>query len=113
MPERDAATVDIQFVQVDAELPCTGQDLGREGFVDLVEVDVVDGHARLSEGSLSGLDRAQPHDLRGQRRHSSAHDSGQRLDAPAASELITGDEECCGTIIQWATVTSSDGAGLP
>jgi hypothetical protein len=56
-----------------------GRDhLGREGLVDLDEVHVVDGHSGARQGLLGGLDRAETHDLGGQRGDSGRDDLRER-----------------------------------
>ena len=45
MAERDGAAVEIDLVRVEAELAQDGQRLGREGLVELDQVDVVEGEA--------------------------------------------------------------------
>ena len=44
--DRDRAAVDVQLVDVDAELAVARDDLGGEGLVDLDQVDVVDASCR-------------------------------------------------------------------
>src|SRR5215470_4705494 len=46
VPDRDRPAVDVQLVDVDADVLVGRDHLGRERLVDLDEVDVVDGHAR-------------------------------------------------------------------
>ena len=53
----------IELVHGDAQLPGRWQDLGGEGFVDLDEIDVVDGNAGALECLTYGIDRAEAHDL--------------------------------------------------
>src|SRR6185369_13936559 len=45
VPERDRAAVDVDLVTVQAELLLAAEVLGREGLVDLDEVDVGELHA--------------------------------------------------------------------
>ena len=56
--ERDRAAVDVDLVHVDAVDAGPRQDDGREGLVDLEQVEVADRHAGLVEHPLGGVDRA-------------------------------------------------------
>src|SRR5437588_3983353 len=62
----DRAAVDVELVDVDAELTVRRDHLGGERLVDLREVDVVDREPGALERLPGGLDRAESHDLRGQ-----------------------------------------------
>jgi hypothetical protein len=61
--QRDRAAVDVEPVEVDAQVLVRRDDLGREGLVDLDQVHVVDRHAGQREGPPGRLDRSEPHDL--------------------------------------------------
>src|SRR6478735_2069749 len=65
----DGAAVDVEAVEVDAEVLVGRHDLGGERLVDLDEVDVADAHAGVAQRVLRGLDRAEAHDLRRQPGH--------------------------------------------
>src|SRR5436309_1855900 len=43
MTERDGAAVDVQFLEIDAEFTCARQYLRGEGFVQLNEINLIDG----------------------------------------------------------------------
>src|SRR5260370_14696542 len=66
MPESDRAAVRVELVaaRVDADAPRRRDDLGREGFVYLDDVDVVDRHLGTLAGLPVAVDRAEPHELR-------------------------------------------------
>src|SRR2546430_8639099 len=59
VPERDRAAVLVELVAegIDPQRPRRGDDLGREGLVDLDQVDVVDRHPR----PLERLARSEEH----------------------------------------------------
>src|SRR5215212_3407198 len=63
MAERDRAAVDVQLLLVDVELFRDREDLSRERFVDLDEVDVVELHPRALERELRRRGRADAHEL--------------------------------------------------
>ena len=69
MTERDRAAVHVELVVIDAEVFRGRQHLGREGFIYLDKVNVVDGHARTLHGLTACFDRAEAHDLGVQPRH--------------------------------------------
>ena len=48
-PSGDRAAVDVEPVQVDAQVAVGRDDLGRERLVDLHQVDVIDGHAGVRQ----------------------------------------------------------------
>ena len=43
MSQRDGAAIDIEFIQIDAQLASAREHLGRECFVKLDKVDLLDG----------------------------------------------------------------------
>ena len=43
MTERDGAAVDVQFLEIDTEFTCARQYLRGEGFVQLNEINLIDG----------------------------------------------------------------------
>ena len=57
--DRDSAAVDVELVNVDAEVGVGRNYLGGECLVDLHQVDVVDRHPRPAQGLAGGLDRAE------------------------------------------------------
>src|SRR5437588_739403 len=83
MAQGDRATVGIELVaeRIDAQFARRGNDLGRKGFVDFDDVDIVDRHLRPLERLTRGLDRPQTHDLRLECRYPGGDDPGQWLDA--------------------------------
>ena len=80
----DGAAVDVELVEVDAQVAVARDDLRGERLVDLDQVDVVDGHAGALQRLLRGLDRAVAHDLRGQAGDAGGDDPGQRGEAELA-----------------------------
>src|SRR5262249_13711408 len=77
-PPLTPPAVDVQLVDVDAQLAVGGDDLRRERLVDLDQVDVADGHPGPVQRLQGGPDRAQPHDLGRERRQAGGDDPGQR-----------------------------------
>src|SRR5207248_2704803 len=72
----DSAAVGVELVvDADAELVADREHLGREGLVELDDVDVGDLHAGLGEHLLDGLDRAHTHDLGGEAGHGAGDDA--------------------------------------
>src|SRR6185437_14196516 len=63
MAKRDGAAIEIGFRLVDAELAHAGERLRGEGFIDLDDVDVLDGEAGALQRLLRRRDRADAHDL--------------------------------------------------
>jgi len=62
MTQRHRATVHVDLVGIEVELTHRLQDDSGERLVDLPEVDVVDGHARLAERDPRGRSRRRQHD---------------------------------------------------
>jgi acetyl-CoA acetyltransferase len=61
--ESDRAAVDVQAVQVDAQVAVRRDGLRGERLVDLDQVDFADRQARAGQRLLGRLDRAAAHDL--------------------------------------------------
>ncbi|MBI2705291.1 MAG: SDR family oxidoreductase [Actinobacteria bacterium] len=108
MTQRDRATVHVQLVPRDAELLRRRDDLSGERLVDLDEVDVVDGHPGAGQGLLGRLDRAEPHDLGVERRHTACNNAGQRLETERSSLRVTHHDNRGGAVVQRAGVAGSD-----
>ena len=53
MPKRNGATIDVDLLAIESEFLLDGEVLTRERFIDLDEVEVVDGPAGLLEAVLS------------------------------------------------------------
>src|SRR5690349_24856372 len=64
MTERDGAAVEIGLAFVDAELAHAGDGLGREGLVDLDDIDILDGEAGTLQRLLRRRHGADAHDVR-------------------------------------------------
>ena len=64
MAKRDGASLWVQLLHGDLQVVDRHGCLGCEGLVDLVDVDVVDGHAGLLESDWDGESRADTHQLR-------------------------------------------------
>src|SRR6185436_16739220 len=63
MAERDRAAVYVQLLHVEIELFRDGEDLTREGFVDLDEIDVLELHPRALESDLRRRHGTDAHDV--------------------------------------------------
>src|SRR5205823_5020967 len=74
--ERDGSAVRVELVAKGVDADATGRrdDLGREGLVDLHDVDIVDRHPGPLQGLLRGVDRAEAHELRLERGEARRHD---------------------------------------
>ena len=67
--DRDRAAVHVEPVQRRCRARAVRRDhLGGERLVDLDQVDVADGQPGAGQGRRDGLDRAEAHDLRAERR---------------------------------------------
>src|SRR6476469_9193185 len=75
--EGDGPTVDVELVEVHAQLVRRGQHLRGERLVDLVEVHVPDGHAGPGQRLARGLDGAEAHDLGREAGDAGRHDAGE------------------------------------
>ena len=104
------AAVDVEPVDVDAELLVGRHDLGGERLVDLDQVDVVDAHAGAGEGLLARLDRAHAHDLGGQAGEAGRHDPGQRLEAELGGLGVGHDDDRGGAVVERAAVAGGHDA---
>ena len=62
MTERDRPAVDVEPIEVEAELPVTRQDLSRERFVELDQIDVVQAEAGLIQELSNRRDGSDAHD---------------------------------------------------
>src|SRR4051812_150075 len=108
MAERDRAPERVQALGVESELLAARHHLGGEGLVELHHVDVGDLHARLLQHALDGRDRAEPHDLRPDRRDGRRDDPRPRLRPHGARLLLGHDEHCGGAVVQRAGVAGRD-----
>ena len=79
--EGDRPAVDVQPLGIQAELAIDGEHLGGEGLVQLDEVDVLQGHARLLGELAHGRHRTDPHDRGVDALDTVTDHPGLRLDA--------------------------------
>ena len=88
--ERDRAAVDVELVEVDAEVVGAGQHLRGEGLVDLVP-----GRCRRCvmparrERLAGGLDRAEAHDLGGEAGDAGRRRPGRAGVRPSSAALVS------------------------
>src|SRR6266705_289768 len=87
------AAVDVELVDVDAEVAVGRDHLCGERLVDLDQVDVVDRHPGQGERPPGGLHRAVPHDLRRERRDAGRDDPGERCEAEFAGPGVGHDDD--------------------
>ena len=109
-PDGDRAAVDVEPVEVDAEVLVRRHDLRRERLVDLDQVDVADGHAGVGQGPRGRLDRAETHDLGGERADPGRHDPGQRGEPELGGPGVGHDDDRGGAVVERAAVAGGDHA---
>ena len=114
-PTRDRAAVDVEPVQVDAEVRRQdGMHLGGERLVDLHQVDVVDGHAGARQRPPGRLDRAEAHDLRRQRRRPRSTTIRASGVMPSSARLaVAHDDQRGRAVVERAAVAGGDRAVRP
>ena len=108
MAERDGAAVDVQFLQVDAELPDASQHLRGERLVDLDEIDLSHGETGSFKRFLRRRNRPDAHIVRvnsgGRRRD----DASQWLEPELLRFLGRGHEQCSGAVGERRRIPRSD-----
>src|SRR6266700_7834236 len=63
VPQGDRSAVDIELLPRDPQVPGRRDHLGGKVFVDFIQVDVVDRHARSAQSLAAGFNRPQSPDL--------------------------------------------------
>src|SRR5207245_9101259 len=110
--ERAAVRVQLVAEGVDPDAARRGDDLRREGLVDLDDVDVVDAHPGALERLPRGVDRAEAHELRFQRRKSGGNHAGDGFDAELVGSALRHDDDRGGAVVPRARVAYRHGAAL-
>src|SRR5690606_15308826 len=110
--ERDRAAVDVGDRPIEAELLLDRHVLGREGLVDLDELEVVEPEARRGERLLGSRDRADAHDLRRDAGDAPGDDARDRLQALLLGPAGVGDDERSGAVADAGRVAGGDEAVL-
>ncbi|MCY1208633.1 hypothetical protein D9M72_202660 [compost metagenome] len=102
MAQRDGAAVHVDAGRVGAQRLQPGDGHGREGFVDFVQVDVLDLHAGLLQRALRGGQRGLEHDDRVVAQHAHVVDACQRLHAQRLQAALVHDHEAAGAVADLA-----------
>jgi hypothetical protein len=87
MSDCDRAAVHIDFIAIEPQLFFDRQILRGERFVDLDQIDIIEGQPGFLQRDLRRWDWAAPHQLRLDSRNTPAHDAPQRLDSPLSCFL--------------------------
>ncbi|MDT4885048.1 hypothetical protein FQZ97_1212470 [compost metagenome] len=97
--QRDRTAVWVDLAQVELQATRDRDRLGREGFVALDDVHLVQPQADLLERQLRGRDRAFAHDLVGHARHGVGGQARHRLVAGGCSHGSIGQHEEGGAVV--------------
>src|SRR5207253_2703645 len=108
--EGDGPAVDVELVVRDAEMTGGGDDLGGERFIDLHQVDVVDGHARPAQRLAARLDGPQAHDLGVEGRYPAGDDAGHGTDPEVPGLGVAHHDHGGGAVVERAAVAGRHGA---
>ena len=94
MTDRDGSTVrvDTTVVERQPQFLQTTQNLGREGLVDLDDVEVLEFKAGPIQYFLRGKHRPQPHDPRRHSRRRSGEEAAERVCALRLADLTVPDQ---------------------
>jgi len=113
MAEGDRTAVDVHALGIEAQLVDARQCLGREGLVQLHEIDLVHRPAEAGERLPRGRDGADAHPLGLDPRHRSSHDPCHRLQTRVPSVPLGDDEEGRRTVVDARRVSGRDRPVLP
>src|ERR1700730_5874276 len=100
MAEGDGAAVEIGFLLVDAEFAHAGDRLRGESFVDLDDVDVLDGESGALQRLLRRRHPANAHDLRRATRDGDALQPRQNRQVVALGVILGADQHRRGAVGQ-------------
>src|SRR5262245_42054841 len=92
MTQGDGAAVDLELLDVEAQLADHAEDLSGERLVDFPEADVLLGKTGLRDRFACGGRGAEAHELRLDADDTPRDDASERL--PAAGGLGRGDDDC-------------------
>ena len=112
MAERDASAEEVQPVPVELQLAFAGDHLRGERLVDLDQVDVGEGQARLLEDLLRRGHRADPHDLGRNPGPAHPRDAGEGLPAFRLGPRLGHEDHRGGSVGDARRVPRSDGSTL-
>ena len=112
MAQRDRPAVDIEPGVVGTQMLCPRHRHRREGFVDLVEIDVTDLHAGAGQRLLCGEQRLFQHHHRVAAGHRHLHDAGQRREVVLLHRPFRGDHHRGGAIGDLTGGGGGDGAAF-
>ena len=104
----DRAAVDVDLAHVEAELTGNSDGLGREGFVGLDEVDIVDGQAGLLHGLTGSGHGADAHDLRVDAALAPADELGHGLEVVLLHGLAGSEDDGGSAVVDAGGVTGGD-----
>ena len=108
VPDRDCAAVDVHPLLVEPELPHDGEALRRERFVQLDQIELIDGHPGAVEELAHRRDRSDPHHRRVDSGGRRAGEHARAARSPGTGTLLAGDHERRGTVVDPARVARRD-----
>ena len=108
MADGNRAAVDVDLAHVEAELTGNSDGLGREGFVGLDEVDIVDGQAGLLHGLTGSGHGADAHDLRVDAALAPADELGHGLEVVLLHGLAGSEDDGGSAVVDAGGVTGGD-----
>src|SRR5690606_34163751 len=94
MAKRDGAAIEIGFREINARLMNNGERLGGEGFVQLDDINILDGEAGALQRFLGRRDGADPHDLRRTARDCDGANAREFLEAMRIGIVFRADKRC-------------------
>jgi len=77
MPDGNSASVDVEFVAVEAKLALAGENLRSEGLIDFEAIDLWQTQASQAQQGLNCRHRSDAHNLWADANHRPGHDSRQ------------------------------------
>ena len=109
-PTAIAPPLTLSLSGVDPELACRRDHLGREGLVDLDEVDVVDGEPGAGERLREASTGPRPMISGDSAAHAGRDDPGERGQAELAGPGVGHDDDRRGAVVERTAVAGGDGA---
>ena len=104
----DRAAVDVDLAHVEVQLTGNRDGLGREGFVGLDEVDILDGQAGLLHGLTGSGHGADAHDLRVDAALAPADELGHGLEVVLLHGLAGSEDDGGSAVVDAGGVTGGD-----
>ena len=93
MANSRCTAVDVELVEIDAELLGNGKALRDKGFVDFNNVHVIDGKAGAGKEGASGWNRAYAHDRRVAPSNTPAHNASKRSQVVLLNSSLIGKDQ--------------------